>query len=30
MNVLNDIRDGKKRADCGADKVDNLIEKNRQ
>lgn len=27
MNVLNDIRDGKKRADCGADKVDNLIEK---
>lgn len=27
MNVLNDIRDGKKREDCGANKVDNLIEK---
>ena len=27
MNVLNDIRDGKKKADCGADKVDNLIKK---
>lgn len=27
MNVLNDIRDGNKKEDCGADKVNNLIVK---